>query len=351
MSDVAANPSEDELRALGGRTLTVSELLAVFGVRMRDDQTVLRITQALKDAGLSTDPDFASCRLRQELRVVVLESDSGTVPDSAVEKEDDGLPWGALPRQPFTIGDIPAARRGVECVGPGDPLTRATYLMQTKNYSQVPVLDGDSALEGVVTWRSVAMALATGKDPELANAVDPTPPVAQTYQEFFSLLDTIREYGYVLVRENDGTVTGIVTAADITERFDDTARPFFLVGEIEYRLRKCLGQKIDPDAVRAVQTREKTGRITDLMFGDYVKLLDGDQRSKQGHRKEALCAAADRNWKALGWEGAVDRKEFVRQLDRVRGIRNKIAHFDPEPLPPAKNEELRQFVALLRQLT
>ncbi len=351
MSDVVGKPSEEEIRALGGRTLTVSELLGVFGVRTRDDQTVLRSTQTLNDAGLTTDPDFASCRLRQEIRVVVLESASGTVPDSAVEEEDDGLPWGALPQQPFTIGDIPAARRGVECIGPGDKLTRAMYLMQTKNYSQVPVLDGDSSLEGVVTWRSVAMALAVGKELEPANAIEPDPPVAQTYQEFFSLLDTIREHGYVLVRENDGTITGIVTAADITERFDDTARPFFLVGEIEYRLRKCLGPKMDPEAIKAVQMREKTGRITDLMFGDYVKLLDGDQRNKQGHRKEALCAAADRNWEALGWGRGVDRTEFVRQLDRVRGIRNKIAHFDPEPLSHAKSEELRQFVELLRRLT
>ncbi|MDG9701905.1 CBS domain-containing protein [Streptomyces sp. DH37] len=344
-------PSEEELRALGGRTLTVPGLLEAFGVRRRDDQTVLHITQALKDVGLSTDPDFADCTLRQEFRVVVLESASGTAPDSDVEEEDEGLPSGALPQQPFTIGDIPAARRGVECVSPGDPLTRAMYLMQTKNYSQVPVLDGDSVLDGVVTWRSIALAHATGTDLVLANAVEHDPPVAQTYHEFFSLLPTIREHGYVLVRENDGTVTGIVTAADITERFDDTARPFFLVGEIEYRLRKCLGAKLGEEAVKAVQTREKTGRITDLMFGDYVKLLDGDQRNKQGHRKEAACAAADGNWAALGWAGVVDRVEFVRQLDRVRGIRNKIAHFDPQPLPPGKNEELRQFVTLLRQLT
>ncbi|MCI0386168.1 CBS domain-containing protein [Streptomyces sp. CNQ085] len=345
------DPSDDELRALGGRTLTVPGLLEVFGVRRRDDQTVLHVTQALKDAGLATDPDFASCRLRDEFQVVFLDSVSGTAPDNAAGEDDEGLPWGALPQQPFTIGDIPAARRGVECVASGTPLTRATYLMQTKNYSQVPVLDGDSALKGVVTWRSVAMLHATGKDPELTNAVEPDPPVAQAYHEFFSLLPVIREHGYVLVRENDGTVTGIVTAADITERFDDTARPFFLVGEIEHRLRRCLGPKIPAEAVKAVQRWEKTGRLTDLMFGDYVKLLDGDQRNRQGHRMEAACAAADRNWAALDWSEAVDRVEFVRQLDRVRGIRNKIAHFDPEPLPPGKNEELRQFVTLLRRLT
>lgn len=102
---------------------------------------------------------------------------------------------------------------------------------------------------------------------------------------------------------------------------------------------------------RAVQSNDrKTRKIADLMFGQYVMLLDGDQRNRHGHRKEALCAAADQNWQTLGWTG-VNRVQFVRQLDRVREIRNQIAHFDPEPLSPQRAEDLRQFVGLLRQLT
>ncbi|WP_437092270.1 hypothetical protein [Streptomyces sp. enrichment culture] len=100
---------------------------------------------------------------------------------------------------------------------------------------------------------------------------------------------------------------------------------------------------------RAVQSNDrKTGKTADLMSGQYVMLLDGDQRNRHGHRKEALCA--DQNGQTLGWTG-VNRVQFVRQLDRVREIRNQVAPFDPEPLSPQRAEELRQFVGLLRQLT
>lgn len=192
---------------------------------------------------------------------------------------------------------------------------------------------------------------AMSEEVSLANACVADPPVVHVHDDFFSVLPTICEHGYVLVRDGNGRIGGIVTATDITQRFDATAWPFFVVGEIEFRLRKCLGAKLSEDAIRAVQDNDKkTGNIADLMFGQYVKLLDGDQRSKAGHRKDALCDAADENWRALGWTG-VDRIQFVHQLDRVRDIRNGIAHFDPEPLSRQRSEELRQFVGLLRQLT
>jgi hypothetical protein len=190
----------------------------------------------------------------------------------------------------------------------------------------------------------------TGAEPVLANAIVEDPPVAHAHDDFFSLLPLVCEHGYVLVRAHNGRISGIVTGADITQRFDATAWPFFVVGEIEFRLRRCLGAKIGEDAIRGVQRYGKTGKIADLMFGEYVKLLDGDQRNKHGKRVESLCAAADQNWQALGWTG-VNRVQFVHQLDRVRNIRNQIAHFDPEPLSTQRSEELRQFVGLLRQLT
>lgn len=79
------------------------------------------------------------------------------------------------------------------------------------------------------------------------------------------------------------------------------------------------------------------------MRNSYVKLLHTAQQDP------ALCTKAAENWATLGW--AVSRNQFVHQLDRVRDIRNRIAHFDPDPLPAQYAEELRQFVRLLRQLT
>jgi hypothetical protein len=79
------------------------------------------------------------------------------------------------------------------------------------------------------------------------------------------------------------------------------------------------------------------------MFGDYVKLLHGEQSDQR------LCPHADSNWLALGWTG-VDRTQFVYQLKQVKSIRNQIAHFDDQPLTAQQITELTEFSGLLKQL-
>ncbi|MFF0035222.1 CBS domain-containing protein [Streptomyces mirabilis] len=348
-------PSEEELLALKGQRMPLLELLTCFNTRVRNPQVNLHIEQLLKDAGLATLPYFATCSSQSEIHIVARETTVAEQPtDAGVDEEQEdesGLLPGALPQQSFRIGDLPCAHAGVDSITSASNLTEATYIMYTKNYSQIPVLEDQYTVVGVVTWRSVAKMYGTGVDPVLGNAIVEDPPIVHARDDFFAMLSTICEHGYVLVRAHNGRISGIVTATDITQRFDATAWPFFVVGEIELRLRKCLGAKMSEDAIRGVQRNDKkTGKIADLTFGQYVMLLDGDQRNKHGQRLEAMCSAADQNWLALGWTG-VNQVQFVHQLNRVRNIRNQIAHFDSEPLSQQRSEELRQFVGLLRQLT
>ncbi|MFG3242195.1 CBS domain-containing protein [Streptomyces sp. NPDC048157] len=345
---MSQDPSGEELIALKGKQIPVLELMALFGTRLRNDLTVPRVEQALKDVGLATLPYFANCSNSADIHIVPWQQ---AAPQESVEEEsaDDAeeLPSGGLPARPLRIGDIPSAVGGLFSVTPDTALTEVTYLMRTKKYSQIPVIEGGSTLHGVVTWSSVAKVYETTSAAVLAEAMVDDAPVVDVRHDFFTLLPRVSNDDYLLVRANNGTFCGIVTAADITDRFGTTAWPFFVVGEIESRLRKCLGAKLDADAIRAVQgpsAAKKTGLITDLMFNGYVKLLDGDQQNP------ALRARSDDNWRALGWPG-VDRGQFVRQLDRVRVIRNSIAHFDAEPLTAKLADELREFAGLLRQIT
>ncbi|AXE80188.1 CBS domain-containing protein [Streptomyces sp. NPDC056930] len=337
------NPAEEQLLGLHGKQIPVLDLLALFGTRLRNELTVPLIEQALKDAGLSTLPDFSTCNSSADIQIVTRAA-TPTPPEQS-EDEAEELPGGGLPQNPIRIGDIPAAVNGLYSVTPDKKLSEITYLMGSRNYSQIPVIESGSVLHGVVTWRSVVKAYEKTARPDLSEAlVDP--PVVEAHHDFFSLLPRVSEEGYLLVRANNGSFSGLVTAADITERFGATAWPFFVIGEIEFRLRKCLGAKIGPDAIRAVQpsqARMQTGLITDLMFNGYVKLLDGEQQNP------VLRAKADENWKALDWR--MNRVQFVRQLDRVRLIRNSIAHFDAEPLTPRLSDELRGFLRILRDLT
>ncbi|MFH9174368.1 CBS domain-containing protein [Streptomyces albogriseolus] len=346
---MTTRPHEGDVSSLKGRTVSVQEILDLFQVRVRDHRTVHLISQALTDAGLTTLPDFAVCGLRSRVDVVPL----AAVPaqrtpadtDDEADVTDEALPSHALPQR-LLLGDIPSARRGVVSVGPGTPLSQTTFLMRTKGLAQVPVTTGMAQVHGVITWGSVAKMYEAGKAATLDNAMEKDSlPVADARQEFFAALPVIREHGYLLVRGDDGCLSGIVTAADVTDRFEGAARPFFIVGEIESLLRRCLGAALDTEAIKAVQTNKKpehrTGQVSDLMFGDYLRLLDGDQT------KQSFAERADRNWEALKWPN-MPREQFVGLLKRVKDIRNRIAHFDEKPLPPEMIDELTTFAKVLR---
>ncbi|MGW0768913.1 CBS domain-containing protein [Streptomyces sp. NPDC002671] len=345
---MTTRPSEKDLASLKGSTVPVQEILDLFRVRVRDHRTVHLISQALADAGLTTLPDFAVCGLRSSVDVVPLASvpaQAGPVEleNGDADEDDEALP--SLPQR-LLLGDVPSARRGVLGVNPGTPLGQATFLMRTKSLSQVPVTTGMAQIHGVVTWGSVARMYEAGKQPTLDNAMEKDSlPVADARQELFAALPVLKEHGYLLVRGDDGCLSGIVTAADVTERFEGSARPFFIVGEIESLLRRCLGAALDEEAVKAVQTNKRpehrTGQVTDLMFGDYLKLLDG------GQTKQAMAERADRNWEALKWPN-MPREQFVGRLRRVKDIRNRIAHFDEKPLPQQMIDELTTFANVLR---
>ncbi|MFI6346418.1 CBS domain-containing protein [Streptomyces sp. NPDC050560] len=361
-------PTTDALLALKGTTVTLTDLLALFGERRRTYRTVPVITDALRVAGLATVPSFATCGRNASLLVMAEETarpgpgadggaagnegdeadraaHTGTDEDSGNHGDDESeLAAGTLPQHSFKVGDIPCATAGLSSVEPNQALHQATYVMQSKNYSQIPVIVGDRDLRGVLTWSSIAIVYASGQTPTLAKCMTKEPfPVVETHSSLFAHLPMLTEHGYLLVRRNDGSFCGIITATDITNRFHETALPFFLVGEIEYWLRRWLGGRLGPDAIRAVQQKNKqTGDIADLMFGGYVQLLNVNSPNPQ------VCANARANWSTIGWH--TNHAHFVQDLIHVKDIRNRIAHFDSDPLPEDSLGRLREFSVLVKSL-
>ncbi|MBF6231831.1 CBS domain-containing protein [Nocardia farcinica] len=334
-------PPQQDVRALLNTSIPVADLLEYFGFRTRNYDTVPVITKALQAAGLTTTPSFATCR--RDARVMIVAADDA--PNQPIEDpEGDQFLPGTLPQRPFLVGDLPAARGRLISVTSDVSLTKAVHLMRSHDISQIPVIDGSSDLKGVVTWQSVAaLREKPHVTPTLAAATVGTVDSAETHHELFPRLPIIQKQGFLLVRERTGEFSGIITTADVTAHFHQSALPFFLIGEIEGKLRKLLGS-LSPQAIALVQTgRNKTGDIHDLMFGQYELLL------RTNHTKEELRASADANWQRLGWT-TVDRTLFVAQLGRVRAIRNAIAHFSPKQLPESDLDELRSFAQLLNHL-
>jgi CBS domain-containing protein len=338
-------PTTAELIALKGAELALSDLLALYEVRVRQTGIIREMNESLAAAGLTTLPDFSTCPTLARVRLVSVAATTTVAPEEDPAVPADPLPPGALPQR-LLLGELPSAVVGLECVPPGAELSQATYLMRYEGYNQIPVVSNMTELHGVVTWKSIALMYENGWETTLENAMQQESlPVFDSREDLFSCLPMLVDQGYVLVRGQDGRISGIVTYQEIVRRFQNTARPFFLLGEIESLLRRWLGARLDAEAVIAVQAtnrkpEHRTGKVEDLMFGDYVLLLDGTQR------RTALAQRADANWIALG-RPALDRGQFVHHLQRVQTIRNRIAHFDDEPLP---REDMRDLTSFARQL-
>ena len=133
----------------------------------------------------------------------------------------------------------------------------------------------------------------------------------------------------MLVSDYNGDICGIVTTADLTEQFRLLAEPFFLVGEIERRLRRCIDKAFSAEDLQCVG--KSITSVNDMAFGQYVRFL----------RAEGI-------WPRLGWQ--IDCTLFTERLDHVRQVRNEIMHFRPDPLTSNQRERLHRFTSWMRHL-
>jgi hypothetical protein len=126
-----------------------------------------------------------------------------------------------------------------------------------------------------------------------------------------------------------------VTTADLSQQFADVAGPFFVVAEIERRLRRIINRTFNADDVRAAANPADSSRRPEsadrLTLGECGRLLQQPA-----------------NWARLKWQ--VDRDVFIEGLEGVSRTRNEIMHFSPDPLEPAQIVDLNSFAKWLRTL-
>ncbi|MGW5420204.1 CBS domain-containing protein [Streptomyces sp. NPDC003943] len=316
-------------------TLPIRGLLSLWGFRIRDHASVPQIRLDLTNAGLNTVPDFAVGSLDDEVAVVPIvrdreagaavdDVDTGVEQDSADDLDD---PVGMFPQAAMRVHDLPCAGR-VTSVTPDELLPIAMGKMVEHGYSQLPVIDASGTLHGVVTWASIAHMHATGRTSCLTHAISSEYEVVNASAHLLPVLPVIRAHEFVLVRAADGRVSGIVTSADLAGEFGTVARPFFTLGEIERRLRRCLGRVYDEADIQKVHKNKRS--VDEMVFGEYIRLLADEER-----------------WHKLGWPG-VDKDQFVGLLRRVKDVRNTVMHFNAPSLRPEQLDLLDRFVSMLR---
>ena len=202
--------------------------------------------------------------------------------------------------------------------------------MLLNDFSQLAVLSGPRDARGAVTWRSIAQAMQHRSATTVGGALESHVEVVPYDRDLFDVLPVLQQRGFVLVRNENREIAGIVTTADVAQRYGDMATPFFQLGELDQTLRLILSRAFDIGTVQQLCNKTTITRFDQLSIGDYQRVLEN---------KEA--------WEKLGWP--LDRTAFVARLEEIRLIRNKVMHFHPDPVPEDAVDKLRMFNGLLHQ--
>lgn len=323
----------EALKSLIGRTITVDVMLAAVGEKKRDHVVRERLTSALAEAGLLTEPDWELADREEAIviRPAVEEApepepvDEQTEPDPAPDAESEIFPEFA-PTIRVLLDDRPAPTT----IAPATSLSSAVELMVLRKVDYLPVVDDTGLLLGAVSWKTYAAMHVANNDKTLANAMDRNPPTIQDGKDLLEAVSVIADHGYVLVRDQYGRLCGLVTITDLASRYRDLLAPFQKIGEIERRLRRCTNARLATTDFSDAWGSKRT-KAEDLTFGQYKRLLEEPAR-----------------WAKFGL--GITSASFCKLLDDVREIRNRLAHFNTEDLDDSKLLEVDRLLGLLRSL-
>ena len=325
---------------------TVRTFLAWFNQKRRGYSVVAAIRQALAEVKLVTEPDFASAYIDSVVRFIPsdtmitgngddeLEGPKIITQGDEIEAITTEFISGAIADPTFRVSQLEAANTPPVAVNPDASLAEAITLMM-HDFSQLPVMQNERTVRGVISWESVGKRLALKRPCEnVRDCMETSVPEVPARSSLFATINLIIEYGYVLVRQDDNKISGIVTTSDLSLQFRLLAEPFLLIGEIENYVRQLIDKKFTDDQLRSVRDpadERSIETVADLTFGEYVRLLENPE-----------------HWAILNI--AVNRSVFTKRLDRVRELRNDVMHFDPDPFVDKDIHLLRTFVDFMRDL-
>ena len=274
-------------------TLTPRELVSWFGYERRSSWLVGKVREELESCGLHTEPDFHDAGADDQ--ILIFDSSVSAPPADNTLRVDTLL----------------AAKNRPISVTPDDALSKAKTIMASSDFSQIPVMTTPREVKGIITWKSIGSSTRPAGD-KVRHFMDDSVQVIEGRRPLFEAVDIIAEHGYVLVRGQDNSITGVITASDLNNQLLQLTEAFLLVGEIESHVQCIIHCRFTREEIlNTIKTSDENtiNDIGDLTFGDYCHLLEEPNR-----------------WDKLGLQD--DRVTFVEQLHEVRKVRNDVMHFN-----------------------
>lgn len=311
----------DEVKSSGEPyQLTVRRLLKLFYQERRRGGVVSWIRHNLQKSGLECVPDFAQIYIdsKVELRKKAAKSKTLEATETAEDVRDP------VPR----LALLPAANRIPISVKRDATRSRAITLMMMHDFSQLPVMQNERKVDGMISLRSIVSAQTINDGCEnVRDCMIKEVQILPQETPLFEAVRTVMRHEVVLVKATDETISGLVTIADIGEQFISLAEPFWILEQIENHIRSLLDGKFSIEALKQAANEGDKERqvesVEDLTFGEYIRLLENPN-----------------HWETVSID--MDRPTFVKRLDDVRRIRNDVMHFHPDGISDGDIEVLRE---------
>jgi len=287
----------------------------------RTSGNVWRINEYLKKEKLVVTPNYQNGWIDEQ--IVLREIDKVKIKNGENELEDDFDPINRL-------SILEAASKKPVSIPRDAPIEKAVHLLWKHEFSQLPVMNNEREILGIVSWQTIAKGLITKKESDCVKDF-----MTQDYKilnENTPLFEAIKEViksGLIFVKNKEKKVRGPVTPYDLNEEFIEQIEPFLLLEQIENYIRLILNNKIVLEDLLNLLTIDDESRViqslSDMTFGEYIRIIENGEM-----------------WKQIGLPFV--KSDFINELDEIRKIRNGVMHFHPDKI---SNEDLK----LLRKMS
>lgn len=305
--------------------LTIRTLLWIFGnYEKRTSGNVWRINEYLKKQKLIVIPNYQGGWIDEYIELK--EMDKARIKSGNESEEEKFDPINRL-------SVLKAASQTPVSISRDADLEKAYHLMWKNDFSQLPVMNNDREILGIVSWQSIAKGLIAKKN---SNCVkDFMTNDYKILSEDTPLFEAIKEViktEMIFVKSRENKIQGPVTPFDLNAEFLEQIEPFILLEQIENFIRLILHNKIVLQDIIKLLTITETSRkiesISDLTFGEYLRIIENSE-----------------NWALLGLPFI--KADFVNELDELRKIRNGVMHFHPDKISDADLNHLRNMSKFL----
>lgn len=227
----------------------------------------------------------------------------------------------------FPIERLLSGREAPLCVHDAQTIREALSLMVEHDYSQLPIIDSDGELIGIISDELITHRYyhLNGGVALLDLTVDHClkPAVTLTKdRDIFEALDLLKNV-YAIIVTDDNRPVGILTEFDMAHFFRNLTEDLLIVEDIETSLRqvvntslghdvKLTGALINTFGEDTNNPGEPRRRFDDLTLGNLIYLITNDK-----------------NWPSFD-EFLHPQEMFRLLMEEVRKIRNQLAHFRGE---------------------